>query len=79
MKRILKQGVYRTKCPYCDCEFEYEKEDVVSRSLKNSKSMWDIKGFFSNIQIGALVSCPRCHNALYHAASSKSNITTEQL
>ena len=34
MKRILKQGVYRIKCPYCDCEFEYEREDVVSKSLK---------------------------------------------
>ena len=64
MKKILK-GVsrFRIKCPYCDCEFEYESSDI----------------FFSNILIGALVSCPRCHNALYHAASSKSNITTEQL
>ena len=64
MKKILK-GVsrFRIKCPYCDCEFEYDSSDI----------------FFSNIIIGALVSCPRCHNALYHAASSKSNITTEQL
>ena len=64
MKKILK-GVsrFRIKCPYCDCEFEYDSSDI----------------FFSNIRIGALVSCPRCHNALYHAASSKSNITTEQL
>ena len=64
MKKILK-GVsrFRIKCPYCDCEFEYDSSDI----------------FFSNIIVGALVSCPRCHNALYHAASSKSNITTEQL
>lgn len=64
MKKILK-GVsrFRIKCPYCDCEFEYDSSDI----------------FFSNILIGALVSCPRCHNALYHSASSKSNITTEQL
>lgn len=64
MKKILK-GVsrFRIKCPYCDCEFEYDSSDI----------------FFSNILLGALVSCPRCHNALYHAASSKSNITTEQL
>lgn len=61
MKRILKQGVYRTKCQYCDCEFEYDSSDI----------------FFS--LIGALVSCPRCHNVLYHADSSKSNITIEQL
>ena len=64
MKKILKEGSrFRIKCPYCDCEFEYDSSDI----------------FFSNIIIGALVSCPRCHNALYHAASSKSNITTEQL
>ena len=64
MKKILKEGSkFRIKCPYCDCEFEYDSSDI----------------FFSNILIRALVSCPRCHNALYHAASSKSNITTEQL
>ena len=64
MKKILKEGSrFRIKCPYCDCEFEYDSSDI----------------FFSNIMIGVLVSCPRCHNALYHAASSKSNITTEQL
>nr|DAP52460.1 MAG TPA: DNA-directed RNA polymerase [Caudoviricetes sp.] len=64
MKKILKEvSRFRIKCPYCDCEFEYDSSDI----------------FFSNIMIGALVSCPRCHNALYHAASSKSNITTEQL
>ena len=62
MKKILKEvSRFRIKCPYCDCEFEYDSSDI----------------FFSNIMIGALVSCPRCHNALYHAASSKSNITTE--
>lgn len=64
MKKILKEvSRFRIKCPYCDCEFEYDSSDI----------------FFSNILIGALVSCPRCHNALYHEASSKSNITTEQL
>ena len=64
MKKILKEvSRFRIKCPYCDCEFEYDSSDI----------------FFSNILIGALVSCPRCHNALYHAASSKSNITTEQI
>ena len=64
MKKILKEvSRFSIKCPYCDCEFEYDSSDI----------------FFSNIMIGALVSCPRCNNALYHAASSKSNITTEQL
>lgn len=64
MKKILKEvSRFRIKCPYCDCEFEYDSSDI----------------FFSKIMIGALVSCPRCHNALYHVSSSKSNITTEQL
>lgn len=64
MKRILKEGSkFRIKCPYCDCEFEYESSDI----------------FFSNIMIGALVSCPRCNHVLYHNSSSKSHITTEQL
>lgn len=64
MKKILKEGSkFRIKCPYCDCEFEYDSSDI----------------FFSNIIVGALVSCPRCNNALYHSTSSKSNIITEQL
>lgn len=64
MKKILKEGSkFRIKCPYCDCEFEYDSSDI----------------FFSNVIIGALVSCPRCKNALYHTDSSRSNIITEQL
>ena len=64
MKKILKEvSRFRIKCPYCDCEFEYDSSDI----------------FFSNIIVGALVSCPRCNNALYHSTSSRSNIITEQL
>lgn len=64
MKKILKEGSkFRIKCPYCDCEFEYDSSDI----------------FFSNVIVGALVSCPRCNNALYHSTSSRSNIITEQL
>ena len=64
MKKILKEGSrFRIKCPYCDGEFEYDSSDI----------------FFSNTIIGALVSCPICNNALYHSASSKSSIITEQL
>lgn len=76
MKRILKQGVYRTKCPYCDCEFEYEREDIVSRSLKNPKSMWDTHGAFSMVKV---VICPSCNNFIYHQGSVRSKIETEQL
>ena len=28
MKRIINSKKYRVKCPCCDCEFEYEREDI---------------------------------------------------
>ena len=76
MKRILKQGVYRTKCPYCDCEFEYEREDVVSKSLKNPPSMLDTHGRFSMVN---MVRCPSCNNLIYHQDSVRSKIETVSL
>lgn len=64
MKKILK-GVsrFRIKCPYCDCEFEYDSSDI----------------FYGDVIGGAAVSCPSCHNILNHNDSLRSNITTEQL
>ena len=64
MKKILK-GVsrFRIKCPYCDCEFEYDSKDI----------------FYGDVLGGAAVSCPSCHNILNHKDSLRSNITTEQL
>ena len=76
MKRILKQGVYRTKCPYCDCEFEYEREDVVSKSLKNPTSMLDTHGPFSMVN---MVRCPSCNNLIYHQDGVRSKIETVSL
>lgn len=76
MKRILKQGVYRAKCPYCDCEFEYEREDVVSKSLKNPSYMWDTHGSFSMVK---MVRCPSCNNLLHHQDSVRSKIETVSL
>lgn len=64
MKKILKQQtVYRCKCPYCDCEFEYDRSEIVTNAIVE----------------GGFVSCPMCHNLLYHESSNGSLITTEQL
>lgn len=64
MKKILKEGSkFRIKCPYCDCEFEYESDDI----------------FYGEVLGVSVVSCPNCHNILNHKDSLKSNIITEQL
>ena len=64
MKKILKEGSkFRIKCPYCDCEFEYDSNDI----------------FYCDVLGGAAISCPSCHNILNHKDSLRSNITTEQL
>lgn len=76
MKRILKQGVYRIKCPYCDCEFEYEREDIVSKSLKNPPSLFGTYGPFT---VRSMVRCPSCNNLIYHQDSVRSKIETVSL
>ena len=77
MKRILNQGVYRTKCPYCDCEFEYEREDIVRKSLKNPPSLWGTYGPLSTVR--SMVICPSCNNLIYHKDSVMSKIETVSL
>lgn len=77
MKRILKQGVYRIKCPYCDCEFEYEREDVVSKSLKNPPSLFGTYGPLFTVR--SMVRCPSCNNLIYHQDSVRSKIETVSL
>lgn len=65
MKKILSKTrvKYLSKCPYCDCEFEYEPDDI----------------FIGDVRCGAAVTCPNCHNVLNHKDSWRSNITTESL
>lgn len=63
MKRILNTSVFRAKCWYCDCEFEYQSEDIFYNALRGSR----------------VVSCPTCHRHINHNDSVKSNTSTEQL
>ena len=49
MKKILNgPTVWRTKCPYCDCEFEYDYSEVDSHTFADCK----------------LVKCPGCNRYL---------------
>lgn len=63
MKRILTTSVYRAKCYYCDCEFEYQQEDV----------------FFNSMRGVNVVSCPNCHRHIDHKENPKSKTTTEYM
>ena len=68
MKKILRQGntkKYRAKCPYCDTEFEYQREDI--RLTLNS------------VVKMRYVTCPVCNNAVLNQGNPSSNLTTEQL
>lgn len=53
------------KCPYCDCEFEYQPEDV----------------YYHNSIHSRYVDCPECNNPIHHTDSIKTTIrvSTENL
>ena len=65
MRKILRKTIskYRVRCPYCDCEFEYDQDDI----------------FYGNVIGGAAVVCPDCHNTLSHKNSLQSNIITSNI
>lgn len=71
MKKILSHGIlaiskYCMKCPYCDCEFEYQSEDII------------IDRFYVPYMS---VICPECGRHLNHADSMKTTtrMITESL
>lgn len=72
MKRILSKGStskYRAKCPYCDCEFEYQFSDTYH-------------GYFGpSYQDKTYVDCPYCYRVLFHSDSSSTctRLSTESL
>jgi phage terminase large subunit GpA-like protein len=58
---------YRTKCPYCDYEFEYQREDLL---------------YFHNTCVPKGVICPECSRLIEHNSdtprSRTNDITTMQ-
>lgn len=64
MRRILRITVYRIKCNYCDCEFEYDKSET--------HDFWE-DGYKITI-----VDCPCCKKMLRHQDSSKSTTSMER-
>ena len=54
------------KCPYCDCEFEYQDEDVY---------------YSRNSIYGNYVDCPECNYPISHNDSVKTviRVSTESL
>lgn len=57
MKKILNgPTIWRAKCQYCDCEFEYDYSEVDSTTFADCK----------------LVRCPGCNRYLHHKENPKS-------
>lgn len=72
MKKILSKGYisrYRIRCPYCDCEFEYQSNDVYHGLMDPG---------YTTV---AYVDCPQCNRALFHRYSTKTRtrLSTESL
>lgn len=70
MKKILNgPTVYRTKCPLCNTEFEYNYSDT------------EEKGMFLEDDYGYIrvVTCPTCQTPLTHDDNRINPLTTENL
>ena len=58
MKKILNgPTVWRTKCPVCDCEFEYDTSETIRIYDKTNSSVFRV------------VQCPNCKTNLNHSDS----------
>lgn len=66
MKNILVgPTMYRAKCSYCDCEFEYDMSEVYNQ-LVNLEGFRHGYGEFC-------VDCPNCGNMIFHEGNPKSS------
>lgn len=60
MKKILNgPTVWRAKCPYCDCEFEYDTSET--------ELVYNV----ADASIFRVVHCPNCKISLRHSYSAK--------
>lgn len=58
MKKILNgPTVWRAKCPYCDCEFEYDLSETIRIYDKTNSSVFRV------------VQCPTCKVNIKHSDS----------
>lgn len=58
MKKILNgPTIYRAKCPYCDCEFEYDISETIRIYDKTNSSVFRV------------VQCPTCKVNIKHSDS----------
>lgn len=58
MKKILNgPTVWRAKCPYCDCEFEYDISETIRIYDKTNSSVFKV------------VQCPTCKVNIKHSDS----------
>ena len=65
MKKIIKHGNthFKTTCPYCGCEFEYDSEDLEERNCWSLTSNSLLNGY-------KIVKCPDCGAEIYHSSST---------
>lgn len=58
MKKILNgPTIWRAKCPYCDCEFEYDISETIRIYDKTNSSVFRV------------VQCPTCKVNINHSDS----------
>lgn len=58
MKKILNgPTIWRAKCPYCDCEFEYDISETIRIYDKTNSSVFRV------------VQCPTCKVNIKHSDS----------
>lgn len=70
--KIIKHGNRRKTCEKCNCIFEFDKEDILT---KETKTFEDVGFMFPNYTsitwILEVVHCPECNNEIEISAKTK--------